>query len=265
MAFDLESFHSIKLISLFFSFLTIAIWQGIYPLLKQTESIRRNWLINLSLGVIGSIIVGILCDGCLIWAAVFSAKQNWGLFNLLKLPLWMGILLSVPLLDFLSYVWHRANHQVPFLWRFHAVHHSDTVYDVSSAFRFHPFEIVMSLMVRISMILLFSLPWQGILIFEIIFTIANIFEHGNIRLQDQFEQTFGRFFISPSLHRLHHSALKEDVDRNFGTIFSFWDRLGKSFLATRIEISPHPVGLPDSDIKVFELWDLLLSPWRRKG
>jgi sterol desaturase/sphingolipid hydroxylase (fatty acid hydroxylase superfamily) len=123
------------------------------------------------------------------------------------------------------------------------VHHSDVFFDASTAFRFHPGEILFSIGIRAIVVIAFGLPAIGILVFELIYGLMNVFEHGNIKLGAPFEQFIGRVFITPALHRKHHSKKKSELDSNFGTIFSFWDRLFYSRIgaasAERI-----PVGLP---------------------
>jgi sterol desaturase/sphingolipid hydroxylase (fatty acid hydroxylase superfamily) len=145
---------------------------------------------------------------------------------------WPGLLLDVVLLDLLIYWWHRANHELPLLWRFHEVHHLDRFLDSTSALRFHFGEVLLSALARALMIVVFDLPILSILVFETLLLAAAIFHHSNLRLPPRLEAALARLIITPSIHWVHHHAERADTDSNYGTLFSFWDRL----FATR---SPH--------------------------
>jgi len=136
---------------------------------------------------------------------------------------WTGLLADIILLDFLIYWWHRANHMVPFLWRFHEVHHLDQFLDVTSAVRFHFGEVLLSAGFRAVVILAFGIPISSVLAFEAVVLIAAGFQHSNLRLAPGLERAISRVFITPSIHWVHHHAVRTDTDSNYGTLFSFWD------------------------------------------
>ncbi|HXX49021.1 MAG TPA: sterol desaturase family protein, partial [Myxococcota bacterium] len=169
---------------------------------------------------------------------------------------------SVAGLDLVSWAWHRANHALPVLWRFHRVHHADPVVTASTSLRFHPGEILLSLPVRLAAIALLGAPLAGVLAFEAVFGAANALEHGNFDLPAGLEQALERAFVTPALHRRHHSVSRAEHDANYGTIFSFWDRLGRSRCpgASRdrfpIGLPPGATGAPRS------LSAMLLEPFR---
>lgn len=157
------------------------------------------------------------------WAAAHVA--NWR-------PDWwrgsLGLLLDLLLLDFLIYWWHRANHEVPFLWRFHEVHHLDRFLDTTTALRFHFGEVLLSAVFRAAVILVLAIPLASVLAFEALLLIATIFHHSNLRLPPKLERALARVVITPSIHWVHHHALKRDTDSNYGTVFSFWDPIFRS-------------------------------------
>jgi sterol desaturase/sphingolipid hydroxylase (fatty acid hydroxylase superfamily) len=132
---------------------------------------------------------------------------------------------------------------VPILWRFHQAHHSDTHYTVTTALRFHPGELLLALPVRLVAVAIIGVPVAGLIVFEVVFAFANFWEHGNIALPLRLEQRLGRLFITPALHRRHHSVEAALLDSNFGTIFSFWDRLLGSFGESRSDVRVE-TGLP---------------------
>ena len=136
-----------------------------------------------------------------------------------------GLLLDILLLDLLIYWWHRANHEVPFLWRFHEVHHLDRFLDTTSALRFHFGEVLLSALARAGVILLLGFPFTSIVVFEVLVLFAAVFHHSNLRLPVGFERALSRVIITPSIHWVHHHAVRADTDSNYGTIFSFWDPL----------------------------------------
>lgn len=136
-----------------------------------------------------------------------------------------GLVLDVLLLDFLIYWWHRANHEVGFLWRFHEVHHLDRFLDTTSALRFHFGEVLLSALARAGVILLLGFPFASVLAFEALVILAAVFHHSNLRLPAGLERALARVVITPSIHWVHHHAVRADTDSNYGTIFSFWDPL----------------------------------------
>jgi len=138
---------------------------------------------------------------------------------------WPGLALDLLLLDFLIYWWHRANHQWPFLWRFHLVHHLDRTLDSTSALRFHFGEVLISAAARAGAILLLGFPFLSVVAFETLLLIATIFHHSNLRLPPRLEAALSSLVITPSIHWVHHHRRRIDTDSNYGTVFSFWDRL----------------------------------------
>ena len=138
---------------------------------------------------------------------------------------WFGLALDLLILDCWIYFWHRLNHILPFLWRFHEVHHLDETLDASSALRFHFGEVVLSSVVRAAVIILLGVPFKSVLVFETLVTVAAIFHHSNIRLPAHFERILSLIIVTPSIHWVHHHALRRDTDSNYSTILSIWDRL----------------------------------------
>ena len=149
---------------------------------------------------------------------------------------WPGLALDLLLLDFLIYWWHRANHQWPFLWRFHLVHHLDRTLDSTSALRFHFGEVLISAAARAGAILLLGFPFLSVVAFETLLLIATIFHHSNLRLPPRLEAALSSLVITPSIHWVHHHRRRIDTDSNYGTVFSFWDRLFAS--RSRVRRSP---------------------------
>ena len=146
---------------------------------------------------------------------------------------WGGLALDILILDLWIYWWHRANHEIQFLWRFHQVHHLDEMLDTTSALRFHFGEVALSAVVRAGMIVLFGIPLASVILFEALVLACAIFHHSDARLPARLEAALSRLIITPSIHWVHHHAIRRDTDSNYGTIFSFWDPLFRSRSATR--------------------------------
>jgi sterol desaturase/sphingolipid hydroxylase (fatty acid hydroxylase superfamily) len=161
-------------------------------------------------------------------------------------PLWWSgtgeLLGALVLLDFLIYWWHRANHEVAFLWRFHAVHHLDRFLDTSSALRFHFGEVLLSALARAIAIVVLAIPLATVLAFEALVLIAALFHHSNVRLPQRLERALSFLVVTPSIHWVHHHRLRVDTDANYCTILSLWDRLFRS--------SARGVRMPDMAIGV---------------
>ena len=162
-----------------------------------------------------------------------------------------GLVVDLLLLDLFLYWWHRANHAVPLLWRFHEVHHLDRFLDTSSALRFHFGEVALSAVARTAIIVPLGVPLSSVLVFETLVLMAALFHHSNLRLPKRFEGALSRVIITPSIHWVHHHAVRADTDSNYGTILSLWDRLFASRSPTprRLDMpigveGEHDRGLP---------------------
>ncbi len=184
-----------------------------------------NWRINGLLWGVDAVVMGLVCGACAFGAARWAEAHGVGLLRWLAVPAAPAMLATIAGLDLVSYLWHRANHVWPFLWRFHQVHHSDATFTVSTALRFHPGELVLSLPFRLLAVIGLGATPVAVVTFEILFAVANLFEHGDINLPGHTERRLGRVCVTPALHRRHHSYLRAELNSNFGTIFIWWDHL----------------------------------------
>ena len=143
-----------------------------------------------------------------------------------------GLIADVLVLDMLIYWWHRLNHEIPFLWRFHEVHHLDEFLDVSSAVRFHFGEVLLSAGARAAIIILLGIPFTSVIVFETLVILSALFHHSNLKLGEKLEAALARIIVTPSIHWVHHHAIRADTDSNYATIFSWWDLVFRSRSAT---------------------------------
>ncbi len=138
---------------------------------------------------------------------------------------WEMVFLDILILDLFIFWWHRTVHSIQFLWRFHEIHHLDEHLDTTSALRFHFIEIFFSIFARALVIIICAIPFYSVVIFEILVMSASFFHHSNIKFPSRFESILSKIIVTPSLHWVHHHAIRKDTDSNYGTILSVWDRL----------------------------------------
>lgn len=152
-------------------------------------------------------------------------SRGWGLLHFFPLPFWLNLLLTLLLVDFWMYIWHRANHRIPFLWRFHRFHHKDTKMNSTTAIRFHIVELYFSYPAKAAVCLLLGISYLPLLVYETLFFTAVVIHHSNIAISAKADIIYRTLFASPGMHRIHHSDHWEDTHSNYGSLFSFWDRL----------------------------------------
>lgn len=191
----------------------------------MADMLRGGWARlgrNLALWAINSLLSPLVVLPITLWAA--GKGLDLGLR-----PAWWtgpwGLLADLLLLDFLIYWWHRANHQVPFLWRFHEVHHLDGFLDTTSALRFHFGEVLISALARAAVVVALGFPFLSVLLFEILVLAGTLFHHSNLRLPPALERPLAAIVVTPSIHWVHHHAVRRDTDANYATVLSLWDRL----------------------------------------
>jgi len=228
---------------------------------RPHRRLQPAWRTNLGLWAVDAVAMAIACGACGWVVAAWAADRGLGLLPWLGAGLWTAVGAGLVGLDAVSYVWHRANHQLPILWRFHQVHHADASFHVTTALRFHPGELLLALPVRLAAILALGVPPEGVLLFELVFGVANLLEHGNFDLPGRLDPLAQRLFITPALHRAHHASDWRELKTNFGTVFSVWDRLGRTFHASEPN-RPVVTGLPTwSRLEAPVLGESLLLPF----
>jgi len=191
--------------------------------------LRPAWLTNLGLGAIGALVMSVVCAACGWLVAEWVARHGVGVLHWVTCPQVLAVALGIAALDAVSYAWHRANHRLALLWRFHQVHHADASFHVTTALRFHPGELLLAVPVRLAAIVTLGIPPEGVIAFEVVFGAANVLEHGNFDLPRRVDRVLQRLLVTPSMHRRHHISQWRELDTNFGTIFSCWDRLAGTF------------------------------------
>lgn len=209
----------------------IALWEASAPRRADPPDRRRRWPANLAFAVLGTIVSRLVLPGGLAAFAAAGEVRGWGLLGAVALPGWAGFALSLVLLDLAIYFQHRIFHRVPLLWALHRMHHSDTMFDVSTAVRFHPAEIAISLAIKAGVVALVGAPPEAVLAFEILLNATSLFNHANARMPAAAEGFVRLLVVTPDMHRIHHSARREETDSNFGFCVPWWDRLFGTYTA----------------------------------
>jgi sterol desaturase/sphingolipid hydroxylase (fatty acid hydroxylase superfamily) len=256
-----QNFQIYKGMGVGVSLVLILFFQMLFPNRHQLRDFLMIWKVNVPRALIDAALLSLACGACVCSWAMIVRGSGLAAFDRIGFPYWFQVAVTVLVLAFVAYAWHRANHVTRFLWRFHSVHHSDTCFEVTTAFRFHPGELMISLGVRLVVVTLTGLPLLGLIVFEIVYAFFNLFVHRDIRLAPILEGPLSKIFITPSLHRLHHSDRPEELNTNFGTIFSFWDRLGKSYIFADIS-NQVSVGLPGQQGAFLSLRKVLTLPFK---
>lgn len=214
--------------------------EGVAPEFARRGQRLAHFLRNIALGVMNGLIVAALFAAALLAVTEWARERGFGLLNLLELPWWLAWPLAIVLFDFWMYVWHVLNHKIPFLWRFHAVHHSDAELDASSALRFHTGEIVLSSMLRLAVVPLLGMSLAQLLLYELILLPVILQHHSNIRMPARVDRVLRTIIVTPWMHWVHHSQWQPETDSNYASVFSWWDRLFRTF---RLRQDPERIEL----------------------
>lgn len=212
-------------------FAMLALWERAAPLRPAQLSTARRWGTNWGLAALDSATVRVIFGAAAVGAAMDATARGWGLGPALGWPDWLYGVLVFLVLDLAIWAQHVVTHRVPLLWRLHRVHHSDRDFDVSTAIRFHPIEIALSMALKIGLVYALGAPPLAVLVFEVVLNGSAMFNHANISLPPRVEQALRWAIVTPDMHRVHHSVLRAEHDRNFGFCLSLWDRLFGTYLA----------------------------------
>jgi sterol desaturase/sphingolipid hydroxylase (fatty acid hydroxylase superfamily) len=211
--------------------LVFLVLEFITPRRKTNMQRGRRWVSNFSIVALNAILLNITGFLVGVSAAVLAENYGWGIFNNIGAPQIVAILGSIIILDLAIYWQHRIFHEVPVLWRLHRLHHSDVEYDVSTALRFHPVEIIMSYFIKFAVTLVLGAPLVALIIFEIILNAAAMFNHSNLNIPQSLDKILRTVLVTPDMHRVHHSVHIHEANSNYGFNISVWDRLFGSYTA----------------------------------
>ncbi len=248
-------------------FALFATLEALAPRRARSQPRSARWFTNLSIVILDTLALRALAIALpllAVGAAVDAGRMGWGLFNALDWPLWVEVVMAILILDLAIWAQHLVTHKVPILWRFHRVHHADRDFDVTTALRFHPVEILASMMLKIGLVYLLGPAALAVLLFEIILNGTAMFNHSNLRLPLWLDRVVRLVLVTPDMHRVHHSIHRHEHDSNYGFALSVWDRMFRTY-------RPMPeaghdkmtVGLEWQDERPSRLAWTLMLPFRK--
>ncbi len=202
----------------------MAVWEVLAPRRHQGIGRVLRWPGNLGVVVLDTLILRIIFPTAAVGMALIARAHGFGLFNALAVPHLVAIVASVILLDLAIYLQHVLFHAVPVLWRLHRMHHADLEFDVTTGVRFHPFEILLSMVIKLAVVAALGAPALAVLLFEVLLNATSMFNHGNVRLPAALDRVMRWIIVTPEMHRVHHSVTPRETNSNFGFNLPWWDR-----------------------------------------
>jgi len=206
-------------------FVLMAVAETVWPRRKRLHTRLRRWTSNLGIVVLNTLVVRFIFPMAAVSVAVLAENSSWGLFNNLLWPLWVKVILAVVVLDLIIYLQHVLVHAVPALWRLHRMHHTDLDYDVTTGARFHPIEIIFSMVIKLTVVSALGAPPVAVVIFEVLLNATAMFNHANFYLPVGIDRWLRLIVVTPDMHRVHHSIIVQETNSNFGFNLPWWDRL----------------------------------------
>ena len=245
-------------------FAVIAAWEVFAPRRRLAAGRLLRWPSNLGIVVVDALAIRLVVPAAAVGASLYAAGHGIGLFHYLNLRLSLAALLGFLVLDLIIYAQHIVFHRVPWLWRLHRMHHADLDIDVTTGLRFHPFEILISLGIKIAAVLAFGIPPVAVFVFEVVLNASSMFNHSNVSMPPRLDRILRLVLVTPDMHRVHHSVVRAETDSNFGFNLPWWDRLfGTYRREPRAGHNGMTIGLPVfRDTRELRLDRMLTQPFR---
>ena len=212
-------------------FTLMASWEMLAPRRRGQVKRRLRWPSNLGIVVLNTLLLRVIMPTTAVGLALAGETAGWGLLQQFDLPLWAASLLAVICLDLAIYLQHILFHAVPLLWRLHRMHHADLAFDVTTGARFHPLEIILSMMIKLSVIAALGPPAVAVLMFEVLLNTLAMFNHSNARIPLGLDKLLRRIIVTPDMHRVHHSVIPQEASSNFGFNLAIWDHCFGTYCA----------------------------------
>ncbi|WP_300063636.1 sterol desaturase family protein [uncultured Roseobacter sp.] len=215
-------------------FAVLATLEALAPRRVRSQPRGRRWTTNWGITIANTLTLRLMAFALpllAVGAAIDAQAQGWGLFNMIGWPVWLEMVIAILVLDFAIWLQHLITHKVPILWRLHRVHHADVDMDVTTAIRFHPVEIALSMVLKIGLVYLMGPAALAVIIFEILLNGTAMFNHANIRLPLWLDAIVRRVLVTPDMHRVHHSVHRAEHDSNYGFALSIWDQMFGTYIA----------------------------------
>jgi len=244
-------------------FALMVIGERMSPRRSMTTSKKVRWISNLGITLLNPLVVHLLFPILAVDMALKAQEGGWGLLNNVVLPFWLKVVIGIIVLDLVIYLQHVMFHAIPIFWRLHMMHHADLDFDLTTGLRFHPIEIILSMVFKLSVVAALGPPATAVFIFEVILNGMAMFNHGNIRIPLRLDRMLRYFVVTPDMHRVHHSVIIRESNSNYGFNLTWWDRLFGTYCAQpskgHIEMT---IGLSQfRNIKKLMFHHLLLLPF----
>jgi sterol desaturase/sphingolipid hydroxylase (fatty acid hydroxylase superfamily) len=242
----------------------MAAWELLAPRRHQAAERPLRWSSNLGLVVLDTVLVRILVPTTAVAIALLAEERGWGLFHSFAVPPWLAVLVCVIVLDLAIYLQHVLFHAVPALWRLHRMHHADLAFDVTTGVRFHPIEILLSMLIKLAVVAALGAPALAVLLFEMLLNATSMFSHGNVRIPQRLDRMLRWIVVTPDMHRVHHSVEAAETNSNFGFNLPWWDRMFGTYRAQpRAGHDAMVIGIAQfRDRSELRLDRMLLQPFR---
>jgi sterol desaturase/sphingolipid hydroxylase (fatty acid hydroxylase superfamily) len=240
-------------------------WEQLAPRRARTLGRLQRWPANLSIVVLNTLIVRLPLPAAAVGVALAVESRGWGLLPLAGLPGWAAVVAGVVLLDLAIYLQHVLFHAVPALWRLHRMHHADLDIDVTTGARFHPIEIVLSMLIKFAVITALGVPPMAVVLFEMLLNATSMFNHSNARVPLRLEPVLRWLVVTPDMHRVHHSVERDETNSNFGFNLPLWDRVFGTYRAQpRAGHAAMAIGIPEfrDTAQCSSLLGMLAIPFR---
>lgn len=209
----------------------MAVWEVFAPRRKRSHSRLARWPSNIAISILNTLVLRVVLPSGVVGLALLAHAQGWGLLNAFDFPLWVSIVAAILVLDFVIYLQHVMFHAVPLLWRFHRMHHADLDIDVTTGARFHPVEIILSILIKLAAVAALGPPVVAVVMFEVLLNATSMFNHSNVRLPLALDRVLRLIVVTPDMHRVHHSVIPAETNSNFGFNVPWWDRLCGTYKA----------------------------------
>ena len=222
---------AIRLGFFFGIFVVMALWEWWAPRRKRSFTRAVRWTSNVGIVFLNTALLRVIFPTTAVALALAGEHSGWGLLNIMNAPYWLAVAGSILFLDFAIYLQHVMFHAVPALWRLHRMHHADLDFDVTTGARFHPIEIILSMVIKFGVIAAIGAPALAVLVFEVLLNATAMFNHANVRIPVWFDRVLRLFVVTPDMHRVHHSVIVHETNSNFGFNLPWWDRLFGTYRA----------------------------------
>ncbi len=216
---------AIRLCSFLGIFLVMGVWETFAPRRVLLVSRWLRWLNNLAIVVLNTLLLRLVFPAAAVALALFASERGWGILHYYELPSWLAFIIAVLVLDFIIWSQHVMTHSIPLLWRLHRVHHADLDFDVTTGSRFHPIEIIISMLIKFAAIMVLGPSAVAVIVFEVLLNATAMFNHSNIKLPERIDKYLRKIIVTPDMHRVHHSVEDDEANSNFGFNLSIWDQI----------------------------------------